>query len=105
MMLAPDAARKPATAATIPWRSGQVISRRPFRSGPVALLVLLAGPAPARVVAADVVVLVDAPLLHDRGLVPGRLAGLAVGARLVLHRAAGVGQRAEAAGSLRRRLP
>ena len=30
MMFAPEAARKPATAATIPWRSGQVMSRRPF---------------------------------------------------------------------------
>ena len=30
MMFAPEAARKPATAATMPWRSWQVISRRPF---------------------------------------------------------------------------
>ena len=29
-MFAPDSARKPATAATMPWRSGQVMSRRPF---------------------------------------------------------------------------
>src|SRR4051794_18362653 len=109
MMLAPEAARKPATAATMPWRSGQVMSSLAFtRAGrlrAVALLVLLARAAPARVVAADAVVLVDAPLLHDGRLVAGRLAGLAVGGRLVLHRAARVGERAHAARHLRGRLP
>ncbi len=30
MMFAPERARKPATAATMPWRSAQVMSRRPF---------------------------------------------------------------------------
>ena len=54
----------------------------------VALLELLARPAPAGVVAADLLVLVDAPLLDDGLLVTGRLAGLAVGGRLVLERSA-----------------
>src|SRR3954452_17254391 len=129
MMFAPDAARKPATAATMPWRSWQVMRSRPvttWRSldppprpahralqrldvrgtalGAVALLELLARAAPARVVAAELGVLVDPALLHDRHVV--RLVGLdaialaPVGARLVLERAAGVLQRAEA----RRRL-
>src|SRR3954454_6109459 len=105
MMFAPEAARKPATAATIPWRSGQVISRRPFSSRPVALLELLARAAPARVVAAERGVLVDAALLDGRRLLAGRLAGLAVGGRLALHRPAAVGQRPQAAGRLLRRLP
>src|SRR5690242_3415704 len=37
------------------------------RSGAVALLVLLARPAPARVVAPDLLGLLDAALLHGRG--------------------------------------
>src|SRR4051812_1411993 len=73
MMFAPEAARKPATAATMPCRSGQVISRRPFTqrraSGAVALLELLPRAAPAGVVAPELVVLVDPALLHDRHLV------------------------------------
>src|SRR5262245_11595307 len=107
MMLAPDEARNPATAATMPWRSGQVMSSRPFtrarRLRAVALLVLLARAAPARVVAAERLVLVDAPLLDDGRLLAGRLAALAVGVGLVLHRAAGVGERAHPARHLRRR--
>src|SRR3954465_6358027 len=83
MMFAPESARKPATAATIPWRSGHVISRRPrmprgLRA--VALLELLARAAPARIVSPEARVLVDAPLLDGRRrLVPGGLAGLALG--------------------------
>src|SRR3954447_25592303 len=96
MMLAPDAARKPATAATMPWRSGQVMNRRPFTrraaSRSVALLELLPRAAPARVVAPERGVLVDAALLDHRHLVAGRLAGLAVGGRLVVERAARVGE-------------
>src|SRR3954452_21696076 len=83
MMFAPEAARNPATAATMPWRSWQVISRRPFtragRSRSVALLELLARAAPARVVAPEAGVLVEAPLLDDGDLLAGRLARLAVG--------------------------
>src|SRR4051794_21809077 len=125
MMFAPDAARKPATAATMPWRSWQVMSSRPvttWRSldppprpahralqrldvrgtalGAVALLELLARAAPARVVAAELGVLVAPALLHDRHVV--RLVGLdavalaAVGARLVLEGPARVLERAEA---------
>src|SRR3954468_18345644 len=88
MMFAPEAARKPATAATIPWRSGQLISSRPRTApvlGAVALLDLLARAAPARVVAAEAGVLVDAPLRDDGHVVPWRFAGLAVGVRLVVH--------------------
>src|SRR5215213_7899939 len=83
------------------------------RSGPVALLVLLARPAPARVVAPELVVLVDAPLRDRRRL--HRLGGAridavagaglrvaAVGVRLVVHDAAGVLERGRAAGRLRR---
>src|SRR5829696_7367792 len=62
----------------------------------VALLELLAGPAPARVVAADLLGLVDPPLLHDRGLHDllgvDAVAVAAVGARLVVERAARVGE-------------
>src|SRR3954447_16266709 len=112
MMLAPEAARKPATAATMPWRAGQGMSRRPFTrraaSRSVALLELLARAAPARVVAPERRVLVDAALLDDRLVVAGRLAGLAVGARLVLGRPARVGERAQAGAAavgLRARLP
>src|SRR3954454_19130299 len=106
MMFAPEAARNPATAATIPCRSGQLISSRPRTAlCAVALLELLARPAPARVVAAEARVLVDAPLGDDGHVVPGWLAGLAIGVRLVLHRAARVGERAMPARRLRRRFP
>src|SRR6478672_10195148 len=67
---------------------GRALSRaRP--SCPVALLVLLAAPAPARVVAADRVVLVDPTLLHDRD----GLLVLGAGARV-----AGLGRADEPAG-------
>src|SRR3954447_21103534 len=109
MMFAPEAARKPATAATMPWRSGQVISRRPRMPralGAVALLELLARAAPAGVVAPDARVLVDAPLLdHGGHVLAGRLARLAVGGRLVLERPAAVGEGAHPGGHLRRRRP
>src|SRR3954454_19969882 len=65
--------------------------------GPVALLELLARAAPARVVAADLLVLVDDALLDNRGL--DRLVGVdavavpAVGAGLVVERAPRVGER------------
>src|SRR3954451_4421351 len=71
--------------------------------GPVALLELLARAAPARVVAADLLVLVDDALLDDRGL--DRLVGVdavavpAVGAGLVVERAARVGERRAAGGA------
>src|SRR3954449_11310313 len=109
MMFAPESTRKPETAATIPWRSGQVMSRRPFTRGArlraVALLELLARSAPARVVAPEAGVLVNAALLHDGLILAGRLARLAVGGRLILDRAARVRQRAHAARHLRGRLP
>src|SRR4051794_27540835 len=106
MMLAPDAERKPATAATMPCRSGHLMSSRPFKAlGAVALLELLARSAPAWVVAAEARVLVVAPLRDHGHLVPGRLAGLAIGVRLVLHRAARVGERPHPARDLRGRLP
>src|SRR3954451_4302254 len=107
MMFAPEAARKPATAATIPCRSGQLISSRP-RTGPlgaVALLELLARAAPARVVAAEVRVLVDPPLGDHGHVVPWGLAGLAVGVRLILERAARVGERAQTGRRLLRGIP
>src|SRR3954454_1502989 len=108
MMFAPEAARNPATAATIPCRSGQLISSRPRTAlCAVALLELLARPAPARVVAAEVRVLVVAPLRDDGHLVgrSGRLAGRPVGVRLILHRAAAVSERAHPTTDLRGRLP
>src|SRR6185503_20605511 len=87
-------------------RRGRARSRGPRRgsAGPlcaVALLVLLARPAPARVVAAELLVLVHAALLdHRRRGV--RLVGLdavalaAVGARLLVLGPAGVVQRGRA---------
>src|SRR3954451_11167885 len=106
MMFAPEAARNPATAATIPCRSGQLISSRPRTAlCAVALLELLARPAPARVVAAEVRVLVDAPLRDHGHVVPWGLAGLAVGVRLILERAARVGERAQTGRRLRRGIP
>src|SRR3954468_11283692 len=73
-------------------------------SGAVALLELLARAAPARVVAPELVVLVDAALLDRRGWLRAGRAGVdpvapaAVGARLVLERAARVGVRPGATG-------
>src|ERR1700744_6150073 len=52
---------------------------RQARSGAVALLVLLAAPAPARVVAPDLLGLVDPPLLD--GLGSGRLLGVGLAGR------------------------
>src|SRR5581483_2307071 len=60
-LIPPPARAKPASALL-------VSLRRAYGSGAVALLVLLAGAAPARVVAADVLDLA----LHDRLRRPGR---------------------------------
>src|SRR5215213_3442743 len=70
----------------------------PTGSGPVALLVLLARPAPAGVVAAELRVLVDAPLLDHRAAALGLVVLAAVGARLVVLRPAGVLERRRAGG-------
>src|SRR5918999_5486387 len=71
-------------------------------SGPVALLELLAGSAPARVVAPELLVLADAALLDHRRRLVRLLAGLSVGARLVVQRAARVLERGRAAALLLR---
>src|SRR5437764_159939 len=78
------AARRPAAAARRARRLSPRRAQRPRRcSRPVALLELLAAAAPARVVAAELLVLVDAPLLDDLGAFGSHLSGGAVGARLV----------------------
>src|SRR5918992_1848514 len=74
-------------------------------SGPVTLLELLAAPAPAGVVAAELLVLVDSALLDHRSglLLLDAVAVAAVGARLVVERAAGVLERRRAARGLLQR--
>src|SRR3954469_18406993 len=78
--------------------TGTLTTARFRPSGPVALLVLLPGPAPARVVAPDLLVLVDHALLdHRRGL------DLLLGRRVHARRAGGRRRRRGGHGEVVRR--
>src|SRR4051794_13936527 len=81
------------------WTSfrGLAMAGEPMTSGPVALLELLARPAPARVVAPDLLGRLDPALLDRRRHVVGRVDRVAVGADRRAGRGRAAGRRGQRA--------